>query len=124
MPLVTIVIGILLIILGGWAYLGQPAEEASATALIPAFFGLPVLLCGLLALGPRLLRMIAMHIVMLLALLGVLAPLGRLIPSSIKNGFELNAATGTMIVMMVLSAILLVLGIRSFINARKAKNAS
>lgn len=125
MPLVTIVIGILLILLGGWGYLGQPDEAArSVTALIPAFFGGPLLVCGLLGLGPRLLHMIGMHLAMLIALLGALAPLGRLIPSSIKNGFELNAATGTMITMMVLNVILLVLGIRSFINARKAKNAS
>ena len=37
----------------------------------------------------------AMHIVAVLALLGVLAPLGRLIASGVKSGFVFNAAVGT-----------------------------
>ena len=104
--------------------MSQPGDSASATALIPAFFGAPVLLCGLLALKAGVMRKIMMHLVMVFALLGVVAPLGRLIPSSIKNGFEFNAATGTMITMMVLSLILLIAGVRSFIQARKGRTAS
>ncbi|MCH2161964.1 MAG: hypothetical protein MK085_08845 [Phycisphaerales bacterium] len=124
MPRITIIIGGLLIILGGAAYISQMGQENSSwTALIPAILGLPVVICGVLAMKPDA-RKAAMHFAMLLAFLGVLAPLGRLIPSSMKNGFELDTATGTMLGMMILSAILLVLGIRSFVDARKAKSAT
>ncbi len=68
MARLTIVVGILLIVLGVGFYAGLMAAEDSApsvTALIPAFFGLPILLCGLLALKESL-RMHAMHGVALL----------------------------------------------------------
>ena len=39
---------------------------------------------------------------MVFALLGFLAPLGRLIPTSIKNGFVFDSKSGTMIAMSVL----------------------
>ena len=121
MPKLTIIIGLLLVFLGLIAYfLLATAEDRSVTALIPAFFGVPILLCGLGGLKEGLLRMITMHVAMLLALLGFLAPLGRLIPTSIKNGFTLNAATGTMIIMSVLCLYLLVAGIRSFVVARRS----
>ena len=57
------------------------------------------------------------------ALLGVVLPLGRLIPVSIKDGFVLDSKSGTMIGMSVLSLVLLVLGIRSFIAARRGSEA-
>ncbi len=120
MPKLTIIISLLLILLGLIAYFGlAKPDERSLTALIPAYFGLPILLCGLIALKPGA-RKIAMHVVMVLAFLGFLAPLGRLIPTSIKNGFTLDAKSGTMIVMSVLCLFLLIAGIRSFVAARRA----
>jgi len=64
-----------------------------------------------------------MHAAMVIALLGVILPLGRLIPVSIKNGFVFDSKSGTMIAMSVLSLVLLVLGIRSFIAARRSPEA-
>ena len=121
MAKLTIIIGLLLIALGLIAYfLLATAEDRSVTALIPAFFGAPIFLCGLGGLKKGTLHTITMHVAMLLAFLGFIAPLGRLIPSSIKNGFTLNAATGTMIIMSVLCLYLLAAGIRSFIVARRS----
>jgi hypothetical protein len=120
MPKLTIIISLVLVLLGLIAYFGlAKADERSVTALIPAFFGIGILLCGLFALNPGA-RKASMHVAMLLAFLGFLAPLGRLIPTSIKNGFTLDAKSGTMIVMSVLCLFLLVAGIRSFVAARRA----
>ena len=119
MSRIVIIFSLLLIGLGLVAYfLFADAENRSATALTPAFAGVPLLLCGLIGLRPGA-RKIAMHLAMVFALLGFLAPLGRLIPTSIKNGFEFDSKSGTMIAMSVLCLILLVLGIRSFIAARR-----
>lgn len=116
----TFIISLLLILLGLIAYFGlATAEDRSVTALIPAFFGVSILFCGLVALKEGLIHRIAMHVVMLLALLGFLAPLGRLIPTSIKNGFTLNAASGSMIIMAVLCLYLLASGFYSFVAARR-----
>jgi hypothetical protein len=117
MPRFTIIISVLLILLGLIAYfVFASGDERSVTALIPAFAGIPILACGLIG------NKHAMHAAMVFALLGVLAPLGRLIPVSIKNGFTFDSKSGTMLGMTVLCLILLVFGIRSFIAVRKAAN--
>ena len=75
MPQLAIVIGLLLIVEGAGFYVGTGAE--SPTALIPAFVGLPILLLGALAFRAGA-RKHAMHGVVILALLGLLAPIGRI----------------------------------------------
>ena len=59
-----------------------------------------------------------MHIAMLLALLGAVAPWMRLV-KAFQEGFELNEKTGVQLTMSLLCLVLLVLGIRSFITARR-----
>ena len=120
MPKFTILVGLLLIALGLVAYFVFAApEERSWTAMIPAFAGIPLAAFGALALVPGK-RKLAMHVVVLFALLGFVAPLGRLIPTSIKNGFVFDTKSGTMITMSVLCLVLLIACIKSFIAARKA----
>ena len=115
--------GVLLVGLGLLAYFGfADADERSWTALIPAFAGVPLLVCGWIGRREHA-RKHAMHAAMVIALLGVILPLGRLIPVSIKNGFVFDSKSGTMIGMSVLSLVLLVLGIRSFISARRGTEA-
>ena len=58
MAKITIGLGLVLIALGLGSYFGT--GQASVTALIPAFFGLPLLLLGLVALKERM-RKNAMH---------------------------------------------------------------
>ncbi|MDE0890406.1 MAG: hypothetical protein OSA40_13240 [Phycisphaerales bacterium] len=123
MPRIVIIFSLLLIGLGLIAYfLFADAGNRSVTALIPAFAGVPILLCGLIGLH-KCARKIAMHVAMVFALVGFIAPLRRLIPTSIKNGFEFDSKSGTMIAMSALCLILLILGIRSFIAARRGTAA-
>lgn len=118
MPRIVMVFGLLLILLGlvGYVVLADP-EARSVTALIPAFAGLPILLAGLVALKPGA-RKHAMHVAMLFALLGAVAPWMRLV-KAFQEGFELNEKTGVQLTMSLLCLVLLVLGIRSFITARR-----
>lgn len=115
---VTVVFGALLVLLGliGYLVLADP-DARSVTALIPAFFGIPIVLAGLVAAKPAA-RKHAMHVAMLFALLGAVAPWMRL-ARSFSEGFELNEKTGVQLTMSILCLVLLVLGIRSFIAARR-----
>ncbi len=125
MPLIVFVSGLLLTGLGLLAYFAfATGEERSWTALIPAFWGVPIMLCAFASLLTRSIRKHAMHLVAILALLGVLAPLGRLIPTSIKNGFTFDAKSFTMIGMSLVCVVLLFFTIGSFMQARKARKAT
>ena len=126
MPLIVFVAGLLLTGLGLIAYFAFTSPEAASrwTALIPAIWGVPIMGAAIACLLTRNIRKHAMHLVAILALLGVLAPLGRLIPTSIKNGFTFDAKSFTMIGMTVICLILLFFSIASFIEARKARKAA
>ena len=125
MPLIVFVSGLLLTALGLIAYFAfATGEERSLTAMIPAFWGVPIMAGGIASLLTKSIRKHAMHLVAILALLGVLAPLGRLIPASIENGFAFDAKSFTQIGMSVVCAVLLYFTIASFIEARKARKAS
>lgn len=115
---IAVVFGILLILLAliGYFVLADP-DARSLTALIPAVAGVPVLVCGLIAAKPAA-RKHAMHVAMVFALLGAVAPWMKL-ASAFRDGFELNEKTFVQLSMSGLCLILLVLGIRSFIAARR-----
>jgi len=70
MPLVAILEGAILIIMGVYFYL-FPENEQSVTALIPAFIGLGLLIPGYLAYNPAM-KMHAMHVTAVFALIGTL----------------------------------------------------
>ncbi|MEM6810378.1 MAG: hypothetical protein AAF350_12845 [Pseudomonadota bacterium] len=116
MPIVTILVAVLLIALGigSWIEAGQ----TSVTALIPAFFGAPLLIAGLLALKPKL-RKHAMHAAAAVALLGALGSLSRAVPGLMSDG-PLRLATTVQLIMGVVLVIFIVLCVRSFIAARKS----
>mgnify|MGYP001218694785 CR=1 FL=1 len=127
MPALTIGYGIALIVLGLAGYFGtgimDPSKKVSWTALIPAMFGAVALLLGLTAGIPRA-RMHAMHGAALLSLLAFLLPLGRIISAVSKGTFDVTRpATLALLTMAVLSAGFLGMCIRSFINARRARQA-
>ena len=120
----AIITGSLLTLLGVAGYvIGMMDGKASWTAFIPAFAGVPILFCGIMAQKPEC-RMHAMHGAALFALLGFLAPLGRLIPTAVRNGVTFNAATLSMVAMAVICGVFLVLCVRSFIQARQARQTS
>ncbi|MEM6796945.1 MAG: hypothetical protein AAF725_23425 [Acidobacteriota bacterium] len=124
MPLVTIAYGSILIVIGALGYFGTGAQ--SATALIPAFIGVPVVIAGVLARNERFLKH-AMHGAATLALLGTLGTLSS-IPKlfTLLSGGEVArpAAVYSQSTFAVLSIIFLVLCVRSFIAARKAREAA
>lgn len=121
MPQTGIRTGLLLILIGAAGYFA--GGRVSVTALIPAFFGLPILLSSLLAQKEKFLKH-GMHGAAFFALLGFLAPLGRLIPVAAKGEFELNLATCAQLAMILVCGIFLVLCIRSFKAARRVRQSS
>lgn len=115
-PKITLGFGVALIVLA-LAFFGI---TGSTTALIPVGIGLPIALCGLTAFKDGA-RKHAVHVALVFALLGVLATLG-MIPR-IVSGQAPAAAAVEIVLMGVISGAFVVMGVRSFINARKARAA-
>ena len=119
MPGVTIVFGVVLIALGVGGYVAT--GMVSVTALIPAFFGVVIALLGALALRPRL-RKHAMHVVVLVSLLGFLGAARGLLklPQLLSDASQLErpAAVVSQSIMAVLCLIFVALAIGSFVKAR------
>ena len=95
---------------------------ASVTALIPAFFGILYAIFSVLAISKPNLNKHMLHASMtltLLALGGTFKGFGKLIKWFGGEQFERLLAIQVQGAFFVLSAILLVLGINSFIQARK-----
>ncbi len=124
MPVYAIVFGALLTALGAVAYFnpdllagGKPNQVSAAS---PAFVGLPIALAGLLSLAAPGARKHAMHLAAVLALLGVV---GGFVPVVLRK-FDVNTtAVQVGLGMTGLSAVFLFLCVRSFIAARKARQA-
>jgi hypothetical protein len=114
----------ILILLGGIGYFGWEAigaDKKSFTALIPAFVGILMGLGGVIALKRN---MLGMHIAVLFSLLGALAGLGRLIRGMIKGTVDWSTPEPVMILIMTLvCAGFTVMAVRSFIAARRARQA-
>jgi hypothetical protein len=120
MPKLSINTGVLLIILGIMSYILTGA--ASATALIPSFFGLAFAGLGYLAKKSESMRKHAMHGALLLAVLGLGGSFGGLMNIiGMIGGTEperLGASIGQAL-MAVICIIFIVAGVKSFIDARK-----
>jgi hypothetical protein len=118
MPTIAIVCGMLLSLIGiaGYAY-GMMNDSASITALIPFFFGTVLEALGFVAKGNEGLRKHLMHAAVVIALLGFLAPLGRLLPNI--GSLTLSAAVLSQIAMSVVCLVFVILAVRSFIAARQ-----
>jgi hypothetical protein len=122
-PTTTIALGVALIILGIGSYVLTGA--ASPTALIPAAFGFLILVAGLLARDDRK-RMHAMHAAVLIALLGFLGSVrGLLGIATVFDGTAVRpAAIVAQSIMAVLTLAYVVVAVRSFIQARRARRAT
>jgi hypothetical protein len=114
----TIGMATALIVIGVVGYVATSRQ--SATALIPAFLGLLLLSAGWLARTDAY-RKHAMHVVAVVALLGLLGTIGGLVrllggattPAAISQGLT-----------AILTGALLVLCVRSFIDARRRRAQS
>jgi len=116
----TIWIGLLMILLGLAAYV--ISSFASVTALIPAFFGVPIAILGALARKPS--RQKAAGIaVTLLALLGLFGILGRLIPMITNGSFTFDLATIVQLCFALFALDLVVLWLLFLFGKKKATSS-
>ena len=118
MPTVSIACGTLLILIGLVGYLyGMTTGHASPTALIPAAFGLVLLILGFVARSNEGLRKHLMHAAVIIGLLGFLIPAWRLL--SKLSEVTLSAAFLSQLSMAVVCLVFVILAVRSFIAARR-----
>ncbi len=123
MAKITIGLGLVLIALGRGSYFGT--GRASVTALIPAFFGLPLLVLGLVALHQGM-RTTAMHIAVVIGLLGFAGTVSGLmkLPVLLTGGeLERPAAVAVQAAMAIVCFVFVLLSVWSFIKARRASAA-
>lgn len=109
--------GVLLTLLGGGMYVYT--EMASITALIPAFFGLPLIGLGVVAQNEKA-RMHAMHGAALIGLVGFAMP-AYMVIAGLARGDEFGLAKGEQAAMAVICGVFLGLCVKSFIDARAAR---
>ena len=123
----TVAFGVILIVLGAAFFLATGSH--APTALIPAYFGIVLAFCGLLAgTGDSKKRMLFMHVAVTIGLIGFLFPGFRALGDAVKLArgetllrpvaFEEEAA------MAVLMLIFVLLCVRSFTAARKGRIAA
>lgn len=119
MPRITLITAGLLILLGLGFYLAPVAAgEAPAhwTALIPAIPGVLLGVLGALALVKEAWRKHVMHVAMVVGVLVVLAGLGRGLPGL----GEMGAGVIASLLMALIGAVYVGLGVKSFVDARRA----
>ena len=116
----AIIIGVLLILLGVVGF----SMSGAVTALIPAFLGLPIAICGGIALNPAA-RKHAMHAAAALATLGVLGVAVMVIKgiATLARGESLPRpiAFWMQTIMLLILIVFVGLCVRSFIEARRAR---
>lgn len=117
MPSTTRLFGLILIALGIASYVAT--GRTSLTALIPAIFGAVFVICALVARNEAL-RKHAMHAAVAVGLIGALASLGRAVPA-VMAGDATRPAVMSQIALAALLIVYVVLGVQSFIAARKAR---
>lgn len=127
MPFIAMNFGGFLLVLGILAFAApslfgsHDPNTKSYTSLIPAGFGLLLEICGAISLSKPGLRKHLMHLAALVALVGFVGgfmPIGR-------AGFDFGKASVVVgLIMSALCLIFLVICIRSFVAARKARKAA
>jgi len=126
MAKVSIVFGVILILLGAWGFIATGNQHP--TALIPTYFGLALAWCGIFAMrkgGAQ--RALWMHVAVTLGMVGFLgAGIMAIKETLAANGGPLAhpAAVESQAAMAAICLIFVVLCVRSFIAARKARRAA
>jgi hypothetical protein len=92
-------------------------DRASVTALIPAMFGIVLLLLGVLARTREGMRKHLMHAAVVVALLGFIATAGRLV--SKVSELTYSAAVVSQVSMAMVCLLFVILGVKSFADARR-----
>lgn len=127
MAKVTVAFGVLLILLGAGAYFLLGQHSHGIHSLIPAAFGLLLVIFGVLAnteVAKK--RMLFMHIAVTVGLLGFLGTIPGIIGviKMVSGGFVARPEAARVQAMMgTLCLIYVLLCVRSFITARRARLA-
>ncbi|MFP5229589.1 MAG: hypothetical protein ACLGXA_18400 [Acidobacteriota bacterium] len=126
MAKVTILFGLLLIVLGVVGYVGTGWK--APTALIPMYFGIVFTILGFLARsGSQKKRMTVMHIAVTLGLvgfLGTVVSIWKFIEMEMGHPMVRPIAVEDQAVFSVMMLIYVLLCVRSFIHARRARVGS
>ncbi len=122
MAKLTIGFGVVLILLGAWGFIST--GNSHPTALIPAYFGLVLAWCGVLAnSADAKRRMLWMHVAVTAGLLGFLGSAVMVVVENVKaHGGPLAhpVAVEAQAAMAVLCLVFVGLCVRSFIAARRS----
>jgi hypothetical protein len=93
-------------------------EGKSPTALIPAAFGIALLVCGIIVSAKPTTRKLLMHIA---AAIGLLGAIGGIMPLIRSNMDFSKASAVSGLLMIILCGLFVALCVRSFVLARVAK---
>jgi len=118
MPSTSIVSGVLLILVGIIGYVFSIVDgNYSPTALIPAAFGLLLVIFGFVAKSKENLRMHIMHAAVLVGLLGFIIPTWRLVSQA--SSVKVSLAVLSQAAMALICLVFVILCVKSFIDARR-----
>jgi hypothetical protein len=117
MTATTRMVGLVLAVIGIVSYVGT--GRTSWTALIPAIFGVVFLLLAYVARNEAA-RRHAMHVAMVVALVGIAGTAVRLLPALVAGQFARPAVLAQLVTTLLL-AWYLGMGIKSFRDARRAR---
>jgi hypothetical protein len=116
-PRITLFFGVILALVGALCY--HLTNYVSVTALIPTFFGVAFMILGFVA-GKESLRKHAMHAAAALAALGFVFGVVRVV-MALAQGKEIGTAFVETAVFAGLCGVLLLLCVKSFIDARRRR---
>ncbi len=126
MAQLSIAYGAVLILIALVGYFGT--GRVSLTALIPAYFGLPVAILGMVALRVRdKARMHVMHAIVVIAVLaavGTVRSLAGLVKLLSGGQVERPPAVYAQSATAIVSVLFVVICVKSFIDARRARQAA
>ncbi len=129
MPTIALIAATLLVIVGSISYAnGTPNVETgkvSPTALIPAFIGIVLGLCGIVGFSAGL-RKHAMHLAAMVGLFGAVGGIMPLVRAAGKPGGIDPTAPAVLsgILTILICSAFVALCVKSFIDARKARKAA
>tara|TARA_B100000989_G_scaffold25361_1_gene16385 strand:+ start:5563 stop:5919 length:357 start_codon:yes stop_codon:yes gene_type:complete len=109
----NLVNSVALVSMSAWGYL----DTSSFTALIPAFFGVILLILGTMLTNEKLVKLSA-HLLVLFTLLILLALVIQVLPGVVERG---GIGLIRVILMISTSAIAMIVFIKSFIDNRKSR---